>query len=121
MIGLAAKNAILIVEFAVELRNKGLDLLTAAIDAGEIRFRPIIMTSLAFIGGTLPLALATGAGAASRHSIGTGIVGGMIGVSSLALLFLSQFSIFGLKVGLKREAANLPLRQPLSCLSAAFP
>lgn len=94
MIGLAAKNAILIVEFAVELRNKGLDLLTAAIDAGEIRFRPIIMTSLAFIGGTLPLALATGAGAASRHSIGTGIVGGMIGVSSLALLFVPIFYIW---------------------------
>ena len=69
-------------------------LLTAAIDAGEIRFRPIIMTSLAFIGGTLPLALATGAGAASRHSIGTGIVGGMIGVSSLALLFVPIFYIW---------------------------
>ncbi len=94
MIGLAAKNAILIVEFAVELRNKGLDLLTAAVDAGEIRFRPIIMTSLAFIGGTLPLALATGAGAASRHSIGTGIVGGMIGVSSLALLFVPIFYVW---------------------------
>ena len=65
MIGLAAKNAILIVEFAVELRNKGMDLVRAAIDAGELRFRPIIMTSLAFIGGTLPLAVATGAGAAS--------------------------------------------------------
>ncbi len=94
LIGLAAKNAILIVEFAVELRNRGLDLNTAAIDAGEIRFRPIIMTSLAFIGGTLPLAVATGAGAASRHSIGTGIVGGMIGVSSLALLFVPIFYIW---------------------------
>ncbi len=65
MIGLAAKNAILIVEFAVELRHKGMDLVRAAIDAGELRFRPIIMTSLAFIGGTIPLAIATGAGAAS--------------------------------------------------------
>lgn len=61
MIGLAAKNAILIVEFAVELRHKGMDLVRAAIDAGELRFRPIIMTSLAFIGGTIPLAVATGA------------------------------------------------------------
>lgn len=91
MIGLAAKNAILIVEFAVELRDKGLSLFKAAIDAGEIRFRPIIMTSLAFIGGTFPLAISSGAGAASRHSLGTGIVGGMIGVSTLALLFVPIF------------------------------
>lgn len=94
MIGLAAKNAILIVEFAVELRNRGLDLVKAAVDAGELRFRPIIMTSLAFIGGTFPLAIATGAGAESRHSIGTGIVGGMIGVSTLALLFVPIFYVW---------------------------
>lgn len=94
MIGLAAKNAILIVEFAVELRDKGLGLVKAAIDAGEIRFRPIIMTSLAFIGGMLPLALSSGAGAASRHSLGTGVVGGMIGVSSLALLFVPIFYVW---------------------------
>ncbi|MBQ8828622.1 MAG: multidrug efflux RND transporter permease subunit [Burkholderiaceae bacterium] len=94
MIGLAAKNAILIVEFAVELRNRGLELLDAAVNAGEIRFRPIIMTSLAFIGGTLPLMFATGAGAASRHSLGTGIVGGMIGVSTLALLFVPIFYVW---------------------------
>ena len=92
MVGLAAKNAILIVEFAVRLAQKpGTTLAQAAVDAGKIRLRPIIMTSLAFIGGVIPLALATGAGANSRHSIGTGIIGGMIGVSTLALLFVPLF------------------------------
>ncbi len=92
MIGLAAKNAILIVEFAVELAKKpGTTLAEAAVQAGKIRLRPIIMTSLAFIGGVIPLAIAMGAGANSRHSIGTGIIGGMIGVSSLALLFVPMF------------------------------
>lgn len=92
MVGLAAKNAILIVEFAVELSKKpGYSLAQAAVDAGKIRLRPIVMTSLAFIGGVIPLALAMGAGANSRHSIGTGIIGGMIGVSTLALLFVPMF------------------------------
>ncbi len=94
LIGLAAKNAILIVEFAVELRKKGLGLKDAAVQAGVLRFRPIIMTSLAFIGGTFPLVIATGAGAASRHSIGTGIVGGMVAVSSFALLFVPIFYVW---------------------------
>ena len=92
MVGLAAKNAILIVEFAVRLsENPATTPAQAAVDAGKIRLRPIIMTSLAFIGGVIPLALATGAGANSRHSIGTGIIGGMIGVSTLALLFVPLF------------------------------
>ncbi|ASJ24514.1 efflux RND transporter permease subunit [Laribacter hongkongensis] len=91
LVGLAAKNAILIVEFAVQLHKDGKSLLEAAVDAGELRLRAIIMTSLAFIFGTLPLALATGSGANARHSIGTGIVGGMIVLSSLALLFVPMF------------------------------
>jgi multidrug efflux pump len=91
MIGLAAKNAILIIEFAVEKRKEGLSILDAAVVAGELRLRPIIMTSLAFIFGTLPLVIATGAGANARHSIGTGITGGMIGASTLALLFVPLF------------------------------
>jgi multidrug efflux pump len=91
LVGLAAKNAILIVEFAVELRKHGKPILEAAIEAGELRLRPIIMTSLAFIFGVLPLFIAVGAGANARHSIGTGIMGGMIGASSLALLYVPLF------------------------------
>ena len=91
LVGLAAKNAILIVEFAVELRHKGRSALEAAVEAGELRLRPIIMTSLAFIFGCVPLAISVGAGANSRHSLGTGIIGGMIGASTLALLFVPLF------------------------------
>jgi len=91
LVGLAAKNAILIVEFAVELRHRGKGIKESAVEAGELRLRPIIMTSLAFILGVLPLFLAKGAGANARHSIGTGIMGGMIGASTLALLFVPLF------------------------------
>jgi multidrug efflux pump len=91
LVGLAAKNAILIVEFAVELRQQGKSALEAAVEAGELRLRPIIMTSLAFILGCVPLAISVGAGANSRHSLGTGIIGGMIGASTLALLFVPLF------------------------------
>jgi multidrug efflux pump len=91
LVGLAAKNAILIIEFAVELRKQGKPVLEAAIEAGEMRLRPIIMTSLAFIFGVMPLFIAMGAGANARHSIGTGIMGGMIGASSLALLYVPLF------------------------------
>ena len=91
LVGLAAKNAILIVEFAVELRHQGKSILDAAVEAGELRLRPIIMTSLAFIFGCVPLAIALGAGMNARHSLGTGIIGGMIGASSLALLYVPLF------------------------------
>jgi multidrug efflux pump len=91
LVGLAAKNAILIVEFAVELRHKGKGIIESAVEAGELRLRPIIMTSLAFIFGVLPLYFAMGAGANARHSIGTGIIGGMIGASTLALMFVPLF------------------------------
>ncbi|MBF0550848.1 MAG: efflux RND transporter permease subunit, partial [Deltaproteobacteria bacterium] len=91
LIGLGAKNAILRVSFAVELRKQGKSLMDATIEAGEQRLRPIIMTSLAFAFGVLPLALATGAGANARHSIGTGIIGGMIGETTLAMLFVPLF------------------------------
>ncbi len=91
LIGLGAKNAVLRVTFAVELRKKGLSLMDATIQAGEQRLRPIIMTSLAFIFGVLPLALAAGAGANARHSIGTGIIGGMIGETTLAMLYVPLF------------------------------
>lgn len=93
LIGLAAKNAILIVEFAVTLKNEGKGLIEAAVEAGELRLRPILMTSLSFIFGVLPLVLATGAGANARNSIGTGIMGGMIGASTLALIYVPLFFI----------------------------
>jgi multidrug efflux pump len=91
LIGLGAKNAVLRVTFAVELRRQGLSIMDATIKAGEERLRPIIMTSLAFILGVLPLARATGAGANARHSIGTGIIGGMIGEATLAMLYVPLF------------------------------
>ncbi len=91
LIGLGAKNAVLRVEFAVDLRKQGLSIMEATIQAGEERFRPIIMTSLAFVFGVLPLAIATGAGANARHSIGTGIMGGMIGEATLAMLYVPLF------------------------------
>lgn len=91
LVGLAAKNAILIVEFAIQQHKAGHSLLESAVEAGELRLRAIIMTSLAFMLGTLPLALATGSGANARHSIGTGIIGGMILLSSLALIYVPLF------------------------------
>lgn len=93
LVGLAAKNAILIVEFAVDLHKQGKSIIDSAIIAGELRLRPIIMTSLAFIFGVFPLFIAMGAGANARHSIGTGILGGMIGASSLALLYVPLFYV----------------------------
>jgi multidrug efflux pump len=91
LIGLGAKNAVLRVSAAVELRKQGKSIMEATIEAGEQRLRPIIMTSLAFAVGVLPLAIAIGAGANARHSIGTGIIGGMIGETTLAMLYVPLF------------------------------
>ena len=91
LVGLAAKNAILIVEFAVMKYEEGMPVLEAAVEAARLRFRPILMTSLAFILGAIPLVIATGAGANSRHSIGTGIVGGMTAATVLAIFFVPMF------------------------------
>ncbi|HRZ01606.1 MAG TPA: multidrug efflux RND transporter permease subunit [Burkholderiaceae bacterium] len=92
LIGLAAKNAILIVEFAVEKnRKEGKSLFEAAAEAARLRLRPIIMTSFAFVLGTLPLAIATGASANSRHSIGTGVIGGTLAATLLAIFFIPVF------------------------------
>lgn len=91
LLGLAAKNGILIVEFAVLKRDQGMTAVDAAIEADRLRFRPILMTSMAFILGVLPLAVASRADAASRHSIGTGVVGGMLSATFLAVLFVPRF------------------------------
>jgi len=98
IIGLSAKNAILIVEFAKELRDEGQDLWSAAREAAELRFRPILMTSLAFALGVTPMAIASGASAASQNAIGTGVLGGMISATILALLFVPVFFVFVMRL-----------------------
>ena len=98
IIGLSAKNAILIVEFAKDYYAEGRSLVDAAVDAARIRFRPIIMTSLAFTLGVVPLAIATGPSAASQNAIGTGVLGGMISATLLAVIFVPAFFVFVLKL-----------------------
>ncbi|HMS82207.1 MAG TPA: multidrug efflux RND transporter permease subunit [Nitrospira sp.] len=106
LIGLAAKNAILIVEFANQRYTHGLSLKDAALDAARLRFRPILMTSLAFILGVVPLAIASGAGAASRRSIGTGVLGGMIAATIFAVLFVPLFFVLIRMIGKPPAAAT---------------
>ena len=93
IIGLAAKNAILIVEFAKARTDKGMDPIKAAVEAAGLRLRPIIMTSLAFIIGCLPLAVASGAGAAARNNMGIAVVGGMIFATALGVFLIPIFFV----------------------------
>ena len=93
IIGLSAKNAILIIEFAKDLEAQGRTALAAALEAAQLRFRPIVMTSLAFTMGVLPLALSSGAGSASQRAIGTGVIGGMITGTVLAVVFVPVFFV----------------------------
>jgi multidrug efflux pump len=93
IIGLSAKNAILIIEFAKDLQAQGMGLIEATLEAVHLRFRPIIMTSLAFILGVLPLVIATGAGSASQRAIGTGVMGGMITATVLAVFLVPVFFV----------------------------
>ncbi|CAM3635512.1 multidrug efflux RND transporter permease subunit [Castellaniella denitrificans] len=98
VIGLAAKNAILIVEFAKDLYASGAGLAESAIEAARLRFRPILMTSFAFILGVVPLVMATGAGAASQNAVGLGVLGGMLAATPLAVLFVPTFFVVILKL-----------------------
>ncbi|HXI37096.1 MAG TPA: efflux RND transporter permease subunit, partial [Burkholderiales bacterium] len=91
LLGLAAKNAILIVQFAELKESQGISAAAAALEAARLRFRPILMTSLAFIFGVLPLALSHGAGAGARRSVGTGVMGGMLAATFLAIFFVPMF------------------------------
>jgi multidrug efflux pump subunit AcrB len=92
-VGLAAKNAILIVEFAKHLQERGSSLLDATLTAVRQRLRPILMTSLAFMFGVLPLALSSGAGSAGRRAIGTGVLGGMLSATVLGIFFVPLFFV----------------------------
>ena len=108
LIGLAAKNAILIVEFAILKLDEGVDLIPAAIEAAHLRFRPILMTSLAFVLGCVPLVLSSGAGAASRHSLGTGIIGGMLGATFIATFLIPLFFVLIMRIGTRKKPKAPP-------------
>jgi multidrug efflux pump len=105
IIGLSSKNAILIIEFAKDLRAEGKSVIEATIEAARLRFRPILMTSLAFTLGVLPLAIATGASAVSQNAIGTGVLGGIISATILGLIFVPAFFVFVMRIfGRSRKA-----------------
>jgi multidrug efflux pump len=93
IIGLSAKNAVLIIEFAKDLQAQGRGVVESALAAAHLRFRPIVMTSMAFILGVMPLVLASGAGSASQRAIGTGVLGGMLTATALAVLFVPVFFV----------------------------
>jgi len=109
LLGLASKNAILIVEYALMKKQEGWTTGAAALEAARLRFRPIIMTSLAFILGVVPLALSSGAGAGARHSVGTGVMGGMIAATFLAIFFVPLFFYWltEVKVSEKRKKQEI--------------
>ena len=113
IIGLAAKNAILIIQFARNLQDKGQDLIEATLEACRLRLRPILMTSIAFVLGVLPLAISTGAGANGRHAIGTGVMGGMIAATVIAIFLVPVFYVVIRRIfpGHKRQP-HLEHRRP---------
>lgn len=120
-VGLAAKNAILIVEFAKNNFDTGATPMTAAVQAAKQRLRPIIMTSLAFMLGVVPLVVASGAGSGSQNAIGTGIVGGMLTSTFLAIFFIPAFFVIMLKLFRVKRPCEREEKEPLSETSDTFP
>ncbi|MGT0197212.1 multidrug efflux RND transporter permease subunit [Burkholderia pyrrocinia] len=112
VIGLSAKNAILIVEFAKQLRDEGKGLIEAAVQASKLRLRPILMTSLAFGLGVVPLMIATGASAETQHAIGTGVFGGMVTATVLAIFFVPVFFVFVMSIQERISAWRASRKQP---------
>jgi multidrug efflux pump len=106
IIGLAAKDAILIIEFAKDLRAKGKSLVEAAVEASHLRFRPILMTGFAFVFGVVPMVIASGASSKSQQALGTGVVGGMIAVVVLALIMVPAFFVVVQKVFTRARNAD---------------
>jgi multidrug efflux pump len=112
-VGLATKNAILIIEYAKDLQLQGRDLIDATLEAVHLRLRPILMTSFAFILGVMPLALSTGAGSASRNAIGTGVAGGMFAATALGIFLIPVFYVVVRRIFKpKRSAASAPPPPP---------
>jgi multidrug efflux pump len=120
IIGLSAKNAILIIEFAKDLRAEGKTTYEATVEAAHLRFRPILMTSLAFTLGVVPMAIATGASAASQNAIGTGVLGGMISATVLAIFFVPAFFMFVMRMfgGARKEPMGSPKADVKQTVSA---
>jgi multidrug efflux pump subunit AcrB len=112
LVGLAAKNAILIVEFAKQGEDQGRTRVEAAVDAARTRLRPILMTSLAFILGVVPLVIATGAGAEMRQSLGTAVFSGMLGVTLFGLIFTPVFYVVVRRLTRQSGGAATDLRSP---------
>ncbi len=106
LIGLTAKNAILLVEFANQKMQQGMAISHAAIQSAQLRFRPIVMTSMAFILGVVPLVLATGAGSAARQSMGTGVFGGMIMATVIATIFVPLFFSWFVRKQKPKQSGN---------------
>ncbi len=112
VIGLSAKNAILIVEFAKQLREQGKGLVESAVTAARLRLRPILMTSLAFGLGVVPLMIAMGASAETQHAIGTGVFGGMVSATVLAIFFVPVFFVFVMGLQERFEAWRASRQAP---------
>jgi len=114
LIALGSKNAILVVEYARQKRAEGMDITAAAVEGARLRFRPILMTSFAFILGVFPLVIATGAGAGARRSIGIAVFSGMIASTCLVVVFVPSFYVVMQRIEEWRAARRQPRMQPAS-------